>query len=135
MGLNLGVNLNLSSGRPLTPMAANPNYDSAGEIPVAARGTGIQTIDGFMTRTPFESQVDLQASYVAEDAARRKLTFLADVFNLFNQSVCTTLRSEHAAQRQHANPDFGKPVNSLLSGMPAQFQAPFNMRIGVKFEF
>src|SRR5947208_4739328 len=34
---------------------------SRGEIPEAARGTGIQTVDGFMTRTPFESQVDLQA--------------------------------------------------------------------------
>ena len=32
-----------SSGKPLTPMAANPNYGSEGEIPVAARGTGIQT--------------------------------------------------------------------------------------------
>ena len=30
MGLNLGVNVALSSGKPLTPMAANPNYDSPG---------------------------------------------------------------------------------------------------------
>ena len=51
-------------------MAANPNYSSEGEIPVAARGTGIQTIDGFMTRTPFESQVDFQASYVDHDGGR-----------------------------------------------------------------
>ena len=61
--MNLGVGLNLSSGKPLTPMAANPNYGSDGEIPVAPRGSGIQTVDGFMKRTPFESQVDLQASY------------------------------------------------------------------------
>ncbi len=67
MGLNVGVNVNLSSGKPLTPMAANPVYDSPGEIPVAARGTGIQTIDGFMERTPFESQVDLQAAWSLED--------------------------------------------------------------------
>ena len=47
-GFNLGGALNLSSGKPLTPFAANPNYDSPGEIPEAARGTGIQTtIDGF----------------------------------------------------------------------------------------
>jgi hypothetical protein len=49
MGLNAGIAINLGSGKPLTPMAANPVYDSAGEIPVAPRGSGIQTIDGFVT--------------------------------------------------------------------------------------
>src|SRR6185436_20877408 len=85
MGLNLGVNVNLSSGKPLTPMVANPNYSSAGEIPSAPRGSGIQTVDGFMTRTPFESQLDLQASYSVKLGGERALTFVADVFNLFNQ--------------------------------------------------
>src|SRR6185503_1633816 len=56
-GLNIGGGINLASGKPLTPMAANPNYGSSGEIPEAARGTGIDTVDGFATRTPFESQV------------------------------------------------------------------------------
>ena len=65
------------SGKPLTPMAANPVYDSSGEIPVAARGTGIQTIDGFMTRTPFESQVDLQAAWALKIGGTRRLTLMA----------------------------------------------------------
>ena len=69
MGLNLGVNLNLSSGKPLTPMAANPNYTNAGDSGGRAR-LRIQTIDGFMTRTPFQSQVDFQASYALTSAAR-----------------------------------------------------------------
>src|SRR6185295_6640413 len=63
MGLNVGVGLNFSSGKPLTALAANPNYGNGGEIPLTARGAGIQTIDGFRERSPFESQSDLQASY------------------------------------------------------------------------
>src|SRR6185436_9279164 len=89
-GLNIGAGLNLSSGKPLTPMAANPNYGSAGEIPEAPRGSGIQTIDGFEKRTPFESQVDLQASYALGLTGSRRVTLLADVFNLFNQRRVTS---------------------------------------------
>jgi outer membrane receptor protein involved in Fe transport len=135
MGLNLGMGINLSDGKPLTPMAANPNYSSAGEIPMAARGTGIQTVDGFMTRTPFESQVDLQASWTTKIGGARRLTFLADVFNLFNQNRITGYDQDVQLTAGAPNPDFGKPVNSLLSGTPPQYQAPRNLRVGVRFEF
>jgi outer membrane receptor protein involved in Fe transport len=133
-GLNLGTGINLSSGKPLTPMYANPNYSSAGEIPGAARGTGIQTVDGFMERTPFESQLDLQASW-SHSFSGRKITFMADVFNLFNQTRITGYDQDVQLNAGAPNPDFGKPVNSLLSGTPPQFQAPRNMRVGVRFEF
>lgn len=135
MGLNLGAGLNLSSGKPLTPMAANPNYDSAGEIPAAARGTGIQTVDGFLKRTPFESQVDLQASYGFRLANQRRVTLIADVFNLFNEERVRNYDQDIQLSANTPNPDFGKPVNTLLSGTPPQFQSPFNMRVGVRFEF
>jgi hypothetical protein len=36
-GLNLGLGFNVSSGKPLTPLAPNPSYSNGGEIPVAAR--------------------------------------------------------------------------------------------------
>src|SRR5206468_1418439 len=64
-GLNLGIGVNVSSGKPLTPLAPNPNtnYQNGGEIPTAPRGAGIQTVDGFKTRTPVQSQVDFQAAY------------------------------------------------------------------------
>jgi hypothetical protein len=135
MGLNLGANVLLSSGRPLTPMAANPNYDSPGEIPVAPRGTGIQTIDGFMERTPFESQLDLQAAWSLKISGARKLTFTADAFNLFNERRITGYDQDTQLSAGTANPDFGKPVNSLLSGTPPQYQVPFSLRVGAKFEF
>jgi len=133
--LNVGINLNLSSGKPLTQMAANPNYTSEGEIPVAARGTGIQTIDGFMDRSPYESQLDLQAAYAIKVGATRKVTFVADIFNLFNERRTLSYDQNTQLIYPQANPDLGNPVNSLLSGTPPQFQAPRNVRVGVRFEF
>ena len=50
-----------------------------------------------MTRTPFESQVDLQASYALKMAGTRRLTLLADVFNLFNQQRVMIVRPEYAS--------------------------------------
>jgi hypothetical protein len=135
MGLNIGAGVNFSSGRPFTPMAANPNYGSDGEIPVAARGSGIETIDGFKKRSPFESQVDLQASYSIRSAGERRITFLADVFNLFNQKRILYYSQNTQLDNNAPNPDFGKPVNTNLAGNPPQFQAPLNMRVGVRFEF
>ena len=40
MGLGLGVGLDLSSGAPLTPLAASPNYTNGGEIPEGAARLG-----------------------------------------------------------------------------------------------
>jgi len=53
IGLTLSAGLNLSSGKPLTGLAANPVYQNGGEIPLTPRGAGFQTSDGFRTRTPF----------------------------------------------------------------------------------
>ena len=51
-GLSLGGGFIIGSGQPLTAFAANPLYDSDGEIPEAPRGSGIETADdGFRTRT------------------------------------------------------------------------------------
>jgi hypothetical protein len=133
--LNIGANLNLSSGKPLTRMAANPNYTSRGEIPETARGEGIQTIDGFMTRSPFESQLDFQASYVVNLGTNRKLTFLADIFNLFDQQRVLSYDQNTQLTYPASNPDFGAPVNTNFGGTPPQFQAPRNIRLGVRFEF
>ena len=134
-GFNLGGGLNLSSGKPLTPMAANPNYGSDGEIPTAPRGSGIQTVDGFMKRTPFESQFDIQASYAVRMAGERRVTFLADVFNLFNQKRVTSYSQNTQQDNNVTDPDFGKPISTIFAGNPPQFQAPLNMRVGVRFEF
>jgi outer membrane receptor protein involved in Fe transport len=134
-GLNVGAGINLSSGKPLTPMAANPNYGSDGEIPTAPRGSGIQTIDGFMERTPFESQVDLQASYALRVADDRRITFVTDIFNLFNQKRVLSYDQNTQMENNVTNPDFGKPISTVFAGNPPQFQVPFTMRVGVRFAF
>jgi hypothetical protein len=135
IGLNLGLGINLSEGKPITPFAANPNYDSPGEIPESARGSGIQTVDGFKTRTPFESQVDFQASYSLPLKGARKLTFLAELFNVFNQQRVLSYDQNTQLNAGTVNPDFGKPISTILAGNPPQFQAPGNVRLGIRFEF
>jgi outer membrane receptor protein involved in Fe transport len=135
MGFGVGVGLNLSSGAPLTPLAANPNYTNGGEIPEGSRGSGIQTIDGFKTRTPFQSEVSLQASYKLILWASRNITLLADVFNMFDTQ--TVLMSDQWTQLTGPvpNPDFGAPITQVLAGAPPQFQTPRQIRLGARFSF
>jgi hypothetical protein len=136
MGLNLGLNWTIMSGKPLTPFASSPNYTNDGEIPGGPRGSGIQTVDGFKTRTPVQSLTDLQASYTLNLNGARRVTFLADIFNLFDQK--TTLDYDNYTDLSFgapANVDFGTPTSNLFSGAPPQFQTPRQIRIGARFEF
>ena len=130
--LGIGLAFNGSSGKALTPLAANPNYGNGGEIPLAPRGSGIETIDGFKKRTPFEYQLDAQASYNLRFGDRR-ITLLADVFNLFNLRRTVDYNAWTDLAFETPNPDFGTPTSQLTAG-PA-FQAPFMLRVGARFEF
>jgi hypothetical protein len=136
MGLNVGIGLNVSSGKPLTPFDPNPNYASGGEIPDAPRASGITTSDGFKTRTPVQSQVDFQAAYSVKLGSVRRVTLMADIFNLFNQQ--TVLDYDNWTSVSFGagpNPNFGLPVSSLFAGNPPQFQTPRQIRVGARFEF
>ena len=135
VGLSFGAGLDLSSGAPLTPLAANPNYTNGGEIPEGPRGSGIQTIDGFRTRTPFQSLVSLQASYQFKLRGTRNFTVLADLFNLFNAQTVLMYDQWTQLTGPANNPDFGKPVTQVLGGAPPQFQTPRQVRFGVRFFF
>lgn len=134
-GLSVGLGINLGSGKPLTPIAANPNgnYQNGGEIPTAARGAGILTQDGFRRRSPFESQVDLQASYILKLGGNRNITLLADMFNLFNERRIQDYDTWTELTFGVPNPDFGKPISQNVSG--PQFQTPFQMRLAARFSF
>jgi hypothetical protein len=135
-GLNIGIGLNVSSGKPLTPLDPNPAYGSGGEIPDAPRGSGIQTAEGFKSRTPVQSQIDFQAAYHIKLGGRNRLALMADIFNLFNQQ--TTLDYDNWTSVTFGagpNANFGLPVSSLFSGNPAQIQVPRQARFGVRFEF
>jgi hypothetical protein len=132
--LNLGLGFNAGSGRPLTPLAANPQYDSGGEIPEAVRGSGIQTVDGFMKRTPAEVTVDVHADYSIRFGERR-VVLLADTFNLLNRRSPTNY--DNWTQRSFSggeNLNFGQPVNGGNSAFPS-YQSPRQIRLGARFEW
>jgi len=135
MGLGIGVGLNLSSGAPLTPLAANPNYTNGGEIPEGPRGSGIQTIDGFKTRTPFQTDFNTQVSYVIKLGGSRNLTLLADVFNLFDTQTVLMYDQWTQLTGPAPNPDFGAPITQVLAGAPPQFQTPRQIRLGARLSF
>jgi hypothetical protein len=134
--LNVGLGINSSSGAPLTPLAPNPIYNNGGEIPTAPRGSGIQTVDGFMTRTPFVTSVDLQASYALPFSGRRRLTLMADIFNLFDaQTVLNYDTWTSFTLGGPANPNFGQPTSSVPAISGPQIQTPRQIRLGVRFNF
>jgi outer membrane receptor for ferrienterochelin and colicin len=136
--LNLGLGVNLGSGSPLTAFAANPAYDSSGEIPLAERGTGIDTLDsnlnpaGFRTRVDPDIRFDAHVDYTLKFGTQR-LILLADVFNLFNRQVPTNYDTSTELSFQAPNPDTGTAKNP--AGTLAAFSTPRQVRLGARFEW
>ena len=131
--LNLSIGTEVESGAPLTALAAHPAYNAAGEIPLTPRGAGLQTSEGFRTRTPWTSPVNAGASYDLRMSGR-SLKLIADVFNLFNTQTVLDYNSFTELGFGTPNPDFGLAgVSGVLGGQ--QLQAPRQLRLGVRFEF
>jgi len=134
MGLNVGAGINLSSGRPLTALAANPSYTNAGEIPETPRGDGFETSDGFRTRAPFLYDTSVHADYSFRlGSGNRRVAAILDVFNLFNTQRVTDFNNYTETSFGATNPDFGQPYSAVL-GVPA-FQLPRQVRLGLRVEF
>jgi len=133
MGLNVGTGFVVTSGRPLTALAANPSYASAGEIPESVRGAGFQTADGFMTRTPFLYDLSLHADYAFRFATQRRVVLIADVFNVLNSQRVTDYNNYTETSFGALNPDLGQPYSAVL-GLPA-YQTPRQVRLGARVEF
>jgi hypothetical protein len=130
-GLNVGVGFLLTSGKPLTALAANPVYDSPGEIPTTVRGAGFQTVDGLLTRTPWQYDTSVHADYRLRLSERQHVIVLADIFNLFNRQIPLDYDPNTETTFLATNPDFGQPVRFNLS----QLETPRQIRIGVRYEF
>lgn len=124
-GFGVGASLLVSSGRPLTPMAASPVYDRPGEIPEAPRGSGIVTEDGFASRTPVEWTFDLHVDYPVE-LGRNRLVLQADVFNVFNHQGVLTYDQNTEVLFGVLNPDFGRRTG---------YQPPRRVRLALRYEF
>jgi outer membrane receptor protein involved in Fe transport len=126
VGINLGLGLTSYSGTPLTALAANPYYDSDGEIPETPRGEGFETVDDFRDRTPWYASVDVHADYRLPIMTNRSLAITADVFNLFNRRTAQDYDNYTEASFQVPNPDFGRVI---------EFQDPITARFGLRFTF
>jgi outer membrane receptor protein involved in Fe transport len=136
-GLNAGVGVQMSSGKPLTPLAANPNinYQNGGEIPECPRGCGIQTIDGFKRRTPLMTDISGHIDYGFRLTSHQRIVLLADVFNLFNRQTVLDYDNWTETTFGALNPNFGQPTTSVIGGNPPQLQTPRQFRVGARFEF
>ena len=117
-GLNLGAGVTLGSGIPLTALAANPYYENEGEIPEGPRGSGVQTVDGFKTRTPFTYDVNLHTDYAVKMGGTRRVVLLADMFNLFNVKRATGYNQDTESSFGALNPDYGQPVHRPGAAVP-----------------
>ena len=131
--LNLGLGFNAISGTSLTGLVGNPAYASPGEIPLTVRGEGIQTVDGFKTRTPLETAVDVHADYNFQFGGRR-VTVLGDIFNLFNRRAALNYDNWSEITFGTSNPNFGQPTLGGGSST-SSFQSPLSIRLGARFDW
>ena len=125
-GVGIGIGLVLSSGRPLTALAANPVYDNSGEIPVTARGEGFDTGNGFRQTAEFQYGLDVHVDYRINIGDTQRVTLIADLFNTFNVQPVLRYNEFTDLSFQVADPDFGRS---------REYMAPFRLRFGVRYEF
>jgi hypothetical protein len=130
---NFGGGFTAGSGRSLTDLAANPNYDNSGEIPRTLRGEGFETADGFKDHSPTEVLVNTHVDYALKFGGQRMM-LIADVFNLFNNQDPTNYDYCSESAFDAPNPNFGQPVNGCEAST-ASFLDPFQLRFGVRFEW
>jgi hypothetical protein len=132
---NVGAAFNVGSGRSMTNLAANPNYNNAGEIPVTLRGGGIQTVsDGFVKRGPVDLDVSLHGDYALHLGGTRRLSLIADLFNILNRQKPDNYDNCSEINFLVPNTNFGYPLSGCVSVTPS-YQAPFGARFGIRFEF
>jgi hypothetical protein len=124
IGLTVGLGLQARSGTPLTALAANPVYESAGEIPETPRGAGFETVDGFRERTPWENTIDLHAGYSLPLGGNRDVRLVLDVFNVFDAQSAIDYDDYTEVQFSVPNPDFGRII---------AYQQPREVRVGARF--
>ena len=125
-GLNLGAGLRLESGLPISEFLPHPVYLNAGEVPVGGRGK--------LGRTPFFTSLDLHADYPWQISERAKISFIADFFNVTNNRRVLLPDQFRQLDLGADNPDFLQPQINLTT-LNQGFRLPFNMRLGMRFEF
>jgi hypothetical protein len=126
-GLTVGLGARGQSGVPLSFLGDHPVYLNQGEIPVGGRGAA--------GRTPSSSQLDFHLDYpvpLSRHLEQYRLKLAFDMFNVTNSQFQTA--SVQYLQLAAAAVGVAPKLNSDY-GRPTSFQAPFNARGSVRFEF
>lgn len=121
---NFGLAWNAQSGTPITKFGAHPAYDNAGEIPLGPRGS--------VGNTDATFPVDFHADYTMKIGERKSLKFVADLFNVFNETAVIRVDQFYQLNSTTLNPDYLKPDNQAFS---YPYQRPFNARLAIRFDF
>ena len=116
--LNIGGNLRVESGSPISKFLHHPAYFNAGEIPSGGRGS--------QGKTRVQGVFDLHFDYPWKITERFTLRGALDFFNLFNAERITSVDQFAEIGGGGVNPDFLTPV---------AFQRPFHTRFALRFEW
>ena len=122
-GLNLGLNTHFETGLPINALLAHPVYLNAGEVPQGGRGS--------LGRTPSYIRFDLHADYSWRLTEKSHLKIVADFFNIFNSQK---VRLPDQNKSLTFDPVLGNPPNPDFL-KPVVYYPPFNMRLGLRWEF
>jgi len=138
----IGANLNMTSGRPKTRIGFAPStipgvagYTSAstyyyldqnGKTVLGERGN-----DG---RTPWTTQLDLQAAYTQKIDTTNTLTLQVDVFNVFDASQVTETYEINDFSRGTTTVGSVGRLNANF-GQPTSFQPARSVRFSLRYDF
>jgi len=144
--IRFGANLTVSSGRPLSCIgfvpstvpdfnkvgghAGSGDYTSASSYYCVNPSTGQTQLvpRGTAGRTPWTSQLDLNAAYTPK-LAKGRLTLQVDVFNVFNSQKAVRLNEV----ADYGRSDPGKPNPNYLN--PTDFQGARSVLLTGRYEF
>jgi hypothetical protein len=140
--IKVGINLNSTSGRPLSRIGFVPS-DTPGDAALYtsastyyyldSTGTTVLGQRGDQGRTPWTHTIDLQAAYTKKINANT-LTFQVGVFNLLNTQTATELSEINDYSRGTTTVGtVGR--RSLNYGLPTSFQTPRSVRFTTRYEF
>ena len=116
IGLSLGTNILLSSGKPLTALAVLAAYDNDSEIPLTPRRRR-GSRPSRASRSARRSRPGQPPSQLRAEFRSRRLTLLADAFNIFNLRRVTDYNAAvEFPVPDTSNPDFGTPTSANVSG-------------------
>lgn len=117
-GFSLTGLMKFQTGTPLNKFYGLIDYDNAGELAAGGRGS-----EG---RTPNTITFDLSGQYTWKLSPSQRLTFRADIFNLFNASKPTSFDQNYEASVDVINANY-KNITA--------YQTARQVRLGVKYQF